>query len=132
MEINTVPFNEKQFLLGLLSVLQQKFGDEQRFIFQHKFSSIDTELLEHIEDLKKHADDIAIKKHISQWFQEAASRKLIETASNEYYKITEKGLDAALKYKHPIHRFCLVHWKYIVTTTLAFIVVVIAVLKCYK
>ena len=60
MSTNTPPFNEKKFVLGLLSILESKPGAEFRFIVEHKFYSIDLDLLDFLPTLKKLSSDIYI------------------------------------------------------------------------
>ena len=71
--MSIVVLREKEFLLGLLECLTAEYGQEERFIFAHRFSSIDVGLLEYFPSLKK-CDNGIVKKHIYEWFREAEVR----------------------------------------------------------
>lgn len=104
MEINSIPFNEKKFILAILSVLNKKYGNEQRFIFDHKFVSIDVDIIPYISEFKN-SDDVGIRnKSIMYWFKEAETRKLLQYSKGAY-QITEQGYNRALGIKHPVKTF---------------------------
>jgi hypothetical protein len=130
MEINTPAFNEKEFLSSLLSTVEKKYGIELRHILEHSFSAIDVDIAKQIPSLKKEIDNISIKKFICQWFEEAQVRELvIRPTKDQSYKLSKSGYAKALKNKHLLKHFWVEHWKYIVTTSLAFIASIVAISK---
>jgi hypothetical protein len=130
MEISTPAFSEKEFLTCLLSVLEEKYGTELRFILDHSFSGIDVEIAQHLPTLNEHIDDVRIKKFISQWFEEAKTRGIVNRPTKDVsYCISLEGYQKAIRNKHRLKYFWNEHWKYIVTTSLAFAVAVIGVLR---
>ncbi|GLX76673.1 hypothetical protein tinsulaeT_00130 [Thalassotalea insulae] len=111
MEISTPAFNEKEFLLGLLAITKEKFGSELRFIMEHKFSSIDLDIIEYMPTLKKHSQKIEIKKYLSQWFAEALARNLvIRPTKDHHFVFSKQGYEAALINKSPVKYFAKNHW----------------------
>jgi hypothetical protein len=130
MEINTPAFKEEEFLSGLLSIVEKKYGTELRHILEHSFSAIDIDIAKKIPTLKKVTDNILIKKFISQWFEEAQVRELvIRPTKDQNYNFSKKGYEKALKNKHPLIHFWVEHWKYLVTTSLAFTAGIVAIIK---
>jgi hypothetical protein len=130
MEINTPAFNEKEFLSSLLSIVEKKYGTELRHILEHSFSAIDVDIAKQIPSLKNDINNIAIKKFICQWFEEAQVRELVvRPTKDQSYKLSRSGYAKALKNKNRLKHFWAEHWKYIVTTLLAVIVLIVAILK---
>ena len=129
MEINTPAFKEKEFLSGLLSIVENKYGSELRHILDHSFSAIDVDIAKQIPSLKKDIDNILIKKFISQWFEEAQVRGLVICPTVDFnYTFSKTGYEKAIRNKHRLKHFCVEHWKYIVTTTIAFLGIIVAIL----
>jgi hypothetical protein len=130
MEINTPAFKEKEFLSGLLSFVEKKYGSELRHILDHSFSAIDIDVAKQIPTFKKDTDNILIRKFICQWFEEAQVRGLvIRPTKDQSYTFSKSGYEKAIKNKHRLSYFWAEHWKYIVTTSLAFIAAIVAIIK---
>jgi len=129
--MSIVVLREKEFLLGLLECLTAGYGQEERFIFEHRFSSIDVGLLEYFPSLKK-CDNGIVKKHIYEWFREAEVRGLVENISNEYYAISPFGLKEARYRKTPLKSFLLFNWKYLLPALLSFVGAVVAIIRLTK
>lgn len=132
MPTNTPPFNEKEFLLGLLSIVENEHGKELRFIMEHKFDSIDLDILNHLPTLKKLSSDIAIKKFISQWFAEAEKRNLVTPLRPQHYKLSGHGYKLSLAKKSPISQFIENNPKYVITTTITFAAAIFAIIRLIK
>jgi len=120
MLINTPPFNEKEFLLGLLSIIESNYGKELRFIMSHKFDSIDVSIVNHIPMLKKSSLDISIKKFINEWFREAEQRGLVSFIKPHYYQLTDLGYKSALSAKPPLINFVKNNPRFTITASIAF------------
>jgi len=129
MSTNTPPFNEKEFLLGLLSIIEGEHGKELRFIMDHKFDSIDTSIPNYIPTLKKLSSDNSIKKFIMQWFKEAETRKLVSFVKPQYYQFTELGYNQAAIKKSPVTSFCKREYKWLIPVCLSFALGVVAILR---
>jgi hypothetical protein len=127
MELNTPPFNEKEFLLSLLTVVSGKFGSEQRHIFTHKFNSIEPIDYPNIKSFR--ANEHLSKKFISQWFAEAERRKFVTPSQNHFYNLTESGYEKANQYKHPIKYFYSNNYKWAVPIVISVFVAITAILR---
>ena len=132
MSTNTPPFNEKEFLLGLLSIVESEHGKELRFIMDHKFDSIDLSILAHMPTLNHLSSDICIKKFIMQWFKEAETRKLVSFVKPQHYHFTELGYNQALSKNNPIKQFIKNNPKYTITTAVAFSVAIFTAIRLIK
>lgn len=125
MEINKPPFNEKQFLKALLDVLTKKYGQEQRFIFVLKFSLSDNDLADKVGNSRW--DNQMKKAYTDSWAREANSRGLVDLKSQSSdFIITQKGYDLALRYKAPIKAFFNKEWRYLITTCIAILALIIS------
>lgn len=130
METNTPPFREKEFLAALLAIIEKEYGTELRNIFGHRFSGVDVEIAERIPSLKNSLDDILIKKFVSEWFREAKTRGLVNKPTTDVsFCISPQGYEKAIRNRDRLKYFWREHWKYIVTTSLAFPVAPIGILR---
>lgn len=132
MEINSVPFNQKEFLRGVLDMLQEKFGEERRFLLTHKIDCIDLSLLAFFPTLNSEKENISIKKYLLQWYKEAHVRGLVKTSNDQHFILTAKGLRKANQINNPIKSFFRIHWKFVVPIVLSFIVAITAVIRLIK
>ena len=132
MSTNTPPFNEKEFLLGLLSIVENEYGKELRFVMEHKFDSIDLDILSHLPTLKKLSSDICIKKFISQWFAEAEKRNLVIPLKPQHFKFTEHGYKLSITNKNPMRQFIKSHPKYVITTIISLSVAIFAATRLIR
>ena len=126
---STPSFNEKEFLLGLLSTVESEHNSELRFIMKYKFDSIDLSILDHMPSLKELSKDNSIKKFIMEWFKEAEERKLVSFEKPQHYKFTEFGYNQALIKKSPITSFCKREYKWLIPVCLSFALGIIAILR---
>ena len=108
MELNTPPFNEKEFLLSLLAIVHNKFGGELRHIFIHKFNSIEPNDYPNIKSFSSGGH--LSKKFISQWFAEAEKRGFVKVNQNHFFNFTEQGYAKAKSHKNPFKYFVTNHW----------------------
>ena len=130
MPTNTPPFNEKEFLLGLLKIVSKEYGSEERFIFQHKFNTDDLSILSAMPTLKKHEQTILAKKFISQWMAEALSRGLVERRSHDpAVYLTRLGYEKSVRAKSPFEHFVKSEYKWLIPVSISFILGIIAILR---
>jgi hypothetical protein len=130
MEANTPPFREKEFLAAMLSMIEEEYGSELRYIFDRRFSGVDIEIAKRIPSLRDKLDDILIKKFVSEWFKEAKTRRLVNQPTTDVsFCISTQGYEKAIRNRDRLKYFWREHWKYIVTTSLAFLVAIIGVLR---
>jgi len=104
METNTPPFNEKRFLLCLLSIFSDKYGDERRFLDRYTFNAIEPDHYQALWEIYN-SSDTSRKKFIYEWFKEAEVRGFVKVHQNHFYKLTDEGYDLAIKYKHRVKSF---------------------------
>ncbi|MBU3020661.1 hypothetical protein [Aestuariibacter sp. A3R04] len=129
MEINSVPFNQKEFLRGAIDLLSDKFGEEERFILNHKLDCTDLSLLPFFPTLNAEKENISIKKFMLYWFKEAEARGFVESSNNQHFLFTNKGLRKARHACNPVKFFFKAHWKFVVSAVLSFIVAIMAILR---
>ena len=132
MEINCLPFNEKQFLSGVRKHLEEMYGSENRFILSHKFPPDDLSVIKHIPELKRESGNVLIKKYLSEWFREASVREYFEIHRSSHYVLTTKGAEKMAYYKNPVGHFAKAHWKWLVGTSLTFVAVLVAIIRLTK
>jgi hypothetical protein len=132
MDINFKPYNEKQFLLGIYKFLSDKYGNERRYILEHKFSPTEQELVKLVPDLNSESENILIDKYINEWFKEAEVRGHVDVYRSQGYILNQLGLEKALNYKKPIKSFVKEHWKFLLPLSLTFITVIIGILRFTK
>lgn len=109
--------------------MNSKYGNELRFISIHRFTPDDLEVINFVPDLKNEAGNILIKKYIYEWFREAETRGDLDKLGQETYLLNEQGLAKIRVYKSPIKAFFQEHWKWLVTASMAFGGMVIAIIR---
>ncbi len=124
-----MPYDEKQFLLGIGAFIVEKYGHERRFIYKHQFSPMDLELVKYVPDLERESENVAIKKYLYEWFREACVRGHLDIQGSDIYLLNVSGLDRIQFYKFPVRYFMKQHWKWVVTASIGFVGMILAILR---
>ena len=109
--------------------MTSKYGNELRFISIHRFTPNDLEVINFVPDLKDESENILIKKYVYEWFREAETRGDLDKLGQDAYLLNEHGLMKIRVYKSPVKAFFQEHWKWLVTASMAFVGMVIAIVR---
>ena len=124
-------FEEKPFLLFLLSKYEAEYGLEERHISNYSISPLSSHLHEKFPEFDNgygHTNsDLA-----REWLDEAKARGFLTTqhttASRKYF-FSKKGFLKAKYYKQPIRSFYKSNWKWLIPIVLNAFLGVFAILR---
>ena len=130
--METFTFQEKKFILHLLSEYEKEYGNNMQFIHEYKFGVISLDIKESFPFLYDQEHQQNNQKLITPWFKEACARGyLIPSSSNNSitFKFSDEGYQKALALKHPIKTFAFKHWMWTLGIVLTIINTVVTVTR---
>ena len=141
MEDKVPKFDERFFLLTILNDYKFEHGFEIRFFSNHIFDlSAEGRLAKSFPDLvqKKHIQYtkkrtvVHCRPHSGKWFDEAHCRGFVQKNDKGEYLFTEKGFYKALEYDQPFKTFWKKNYQFIITTIIASIAAIFAILNYFR